>query len=321
MSTVQGAQTQIGYITEVTPGVTPATPAIYYLPFKSFTPNLSIVTIEDTTIQSHRQDTFTEQGNKSINGELDAPLFSLGASPVGHQGFGPFFESAMQSGWITNVLKIGNTEKTFTIEKRLQDLAGVNSYFRYKGMACTGFTITSSAASNETIGVKYTFSGLDQDPLTSTALTGLVTTNSLFPTTANQIVASNIMNDFKVDGGSELAIATAVTIDFKNNSMYNYVLGSKVASSISFSKAKVTGTLTCYFTSITQYNLFIGDAYHVIEAKFGEGTKSHTFKMSRVKFGTATQVINNMGTAIVTLPFVANWNSTDSSALVITRAG
>ncbi len=323
MATALGSQTQIGYITEVTAGTTPATPSIYYIPVKANTLNYVRGDIKDNLIVSHRQAVDTQQGNISINGEIDTDVFALGATPTGHQGFDPFYESVFGAAWTSNVLKFptsGITPKTFTIEKKITTDGGTSQYFRTKGMTCHSFSISSSAASNDPIGIKFSFSGLDQDALATTAITGLVTTNATFPSTPTLITNVNTGNWVKLNTVAATNV-TAWTLDVKNTANYNYVVNNPAANSITYGDVEVSGSMTFLFQSVTEYNYFIGNSYHVLEIKLADTVpKSYTFLMSKVKFTAATQTIPNAGTLLVTLPFRAHYNTTDNSSLVITRA-
>ena len=323
MATALGSQTQIGYITEITAGTTPGTPSIYYIPVKANTLNYVRGDIKDNLIVTHRQSVDTQQGNISINGEIDTNVFALGATPTGHQGFDPFYESVFGAAWSSNVLKFptsGITPKTFTIEKKITTDAGTSQYFRTKGMTCHSFSISSTATSNEPIGIKFSFSGLNQDALATTPITGLVPTNATFPSTPTLITNVNTGNWVKLNTVAATNV-TAWTLDVKNAANYNYVVNNPAADSITYGDVEVSGSMTFLFQSVTEYNYFIGNSYHVLEIKLADNVpKSYTFLMSKVKFTAATQTVPNAGTLLVTLPFRAHYNTTDNSALVITRA-
>lgn len=315
MALASGAQTRIAYITEVTAGTTPATPAFNIIPFQDFSLSLSKDTFSDSTIQSDRQNHYFKHGNKKVGGDISVTLLGVGASPAGNVLFDTLLESALGGAWTANVLKIGNTPKSMTFEKTITDSAGTSNYFRYKGCQVTGFSF--DVALNAPVKAKFTVAGLDADALATTIITGA--TYVAVPSAPQPMVHINASNLFK-EGGSATTLMTAFSLNLTDAADTNYALGSAVAQSITKSKATVTGSATFYFSDSTLYNKFVNETASSLEVKLSDGTRSLTFLLPNVVYSAATQVINNDNTVIVTMPFTAIYDGTEATTLKITRA-
>lgn len=322
MALHSGSQTRIGYISEVTAGTTPATPAFNIIPIQDFSLTLSKDTFTDTTIQSDRQNHYFKHGNKKVGGDITCTLLSAGATPSGNTIFDPFWESLFNAAWLTNELKIGNTNKSFTFEKTITDTAATKTYFRYKGCQVTGASIEVSLTAPTK--VKWTIAGLDADALSTAILTGATYVD--VPATPQPLIHINSNNTFKIGlnvaGLTATTLMTAFTLNIQNGSDINYYLGSAVAGSITSSKAQITGSATFYFSDQTIYNTFVNETQQALEVKLSDGSKSLTILLPAVVFSAATQVINNDNTLIVTMPFVAIYSTEGSinTSIKLTRA-
>lgn len=321
MALTTGSQTRIGYITEATPGTTPGTPSFSIVPIQDFSLLLTKDIFNDATIQADRQNHYLRHGNKKVGGDITTTLLGVGATPTGNLLFDPWFESVMNAAWIANVLKVGNTNKSFTFEKTLTDTAGVSNYFRYKGCQVTGFNLDVSLTAPAKI--KWTVAGLDQDALATAIITG-ATYTLIVPAAPQPMIHINASNTFKIGanvaGLAATTLMTSFSLHVANGSDVNYALGSAVAQSITSSKAQVTGSCTFYFSDATLYNTFVNETQQAIEVKLSDGTRSLTYQLPSVIFSAATQVINNDNTVIVTMPFTALFDVTTGTSLTITRA-
>ena len=316
MSIAQGSNTRFSYIEEVTPGTTPSTPEFSSFPINDFSLTLSKDTFTDPSIRSDRQVHYMVHGNYKLGGDISVTLMGLGADPTGNSLFDPWFESALNSAWTSNVLKVGNTTKSFTFEKTITDSAGVENHFRYKGVQITGFSF--DVALNAPVKAKFTTAGLNEDPISTVEIVGA--TYLAEPAAGQQpLIHINSNNVFK-EGGSATSLMTAFSLNLTNASNVNSALGSAQAISITSGRAAITGSATYYFSDAALYNKFKNETISSIEVKLSDGTHSYTFLVPKIKYQSATQVINNEGTVMVTMPFTALYSDAEQSTLVITRA-
>jgi hypothetical protein len=315
MAIATGASTQFSYITEVTAGTTPATPEFSIFAVNDFSLLLSKDTFTDPSIQNDRQVHFLKHGNKKVGGNVAVTLLPVGADPADNLLFDPWLESLFNSSWTSNVLKIGNTPKSFTFEKIVTDVAGTDTYFRYKGVQATALTV--DVALNAPVKATFTFAGLDQDALTTSAISGATYLDQ--PDGPQPLVHINASNFFK-EGGASTSLMTALSFTIDNSSDTNYALGSAVANSITSSTAKVTGSATYYFSDTTLYNKFVNETATSLEVKLSDGSDSYTIKFPRVVYSAANSVVNNDKTVIVTMPFTAVFDPVSATSVQITRA-
>jgi|694.fasta_scaffold19564_4 hypothetical protein len=315
MAIATGSNSRIGYITEVTAGTTPATPAFNVFPINDFSLQLTKDTFTDASIYADRQNHFFKHGNKKIGGDVTVTLLGVGAAPTGNTLFDPWFESLFGAAWTSNVLKIGNTPKSFTFEKTITDTAGTNNYFRFKGIQAT--TLALDVALNAPVKAKFGFIGMDADAIATSIITGA--TYVAQPSAPQPMVHINANNLFK-EGGTATTLMTAFSLNIADGSDANHILGSAVASSITKSKATITGSATFYFSDATLYNKFVNETQSSLQVKLSDGTRAYDILLPAVVYSAATQVINNDNVVIVTMPFTAVYDSTTGTSIQITRS-
>lgn len=319
MALTSGSTTQVYYSTETVPGTTNTTPALSAIGITDISLGVSRDLIADGTIQVDRQNHFAPLGNTKIQGDLSATLLGVGATPTGNQLFDPFFESALNAAFVSNVLKVGNTVKSFTLLKKLTDMAGTATWFTYKGCQVTGFSFDVSL--NAPVKAKFTFLGMSAPALDNTG-----PTTPSYPTTSSAseplpFMHVNTGNSFKLDGVAT-SLMTSFSINLTNGSDANFALGSGFAQAITSSKALITGTSTHYFSDATLYNKFLSETTQSISVKLSDlASPAHflQFDIPVAKYSAATQVVSSDNTLIVTMPWTALYDPTTSTSLSITR--
>lgn len=310
-----GSSAQFGYVVESTAGTTPATPAFNLFGVNDFSLQMTKDTFTDPSIQSDRQTHFFKHGNKKIGGNVAVTLLGVGATPTGNTLFDPWFESALNASWVSNVLKVGNTVKNFTVEKILQTPDNVKHYFRYKGVQATSLSV--EVALNAPVKATFGFLGLAEDAVATTAITG--STYVAQPSAPAPLVHINANNFFK-EGGTASSLMTAFSFSLNNESDANFALGSATAQSITSSTAKITGSATYYFSDAAMYNKFVNETSSSLEVKLSDGTYSYTFLFPKVVYGAANNIVNNENAIVLTMPFTAVYDATTGTTIQITRA-
>lgn len=310
-----GSSAKFSYVVESTAGTTPANPAFNEFSINDFSLQMTKDTFTDPSIQSDRQTHFFKHGNKKIGGNVAVTLLGVGASPTGNTLFDPWLESVFNSAWVSNVLKIGNTVKNFTVEKILSTPDNIKHYFRYKGVQATSLSL--EVALNAPVKATFGFMGLSEDAVATTALTGA--TYVAQPSAPQPLVHINANNFFK-EGGTVSSLMTAFSFTMNNESDANFALGSATAQSITSSTAKITGSCTYYFSDAAMYNKFVNETSSSLEVKLSDGTRSYTFLFPNVVYGAANNVVNNENVIVLTMPWTAVYDATTGTTLQITRA-
>jgi len=301
MAFAQGSRSSLSYITESTFGTTPAG-NFTNLPFSTHSLNLTKDRVVGNDIQADRMPRVDRHGNRQVSGDIAADLRD--------GDYDDFLEAAMLNSWSTDVLKVGTTPKFFSIEDYAADIDQARLF--------TGVSVTSlgvSLAPNQMV----------------TGTFGLVGKNMTVGTTEKtQDAASGAApydaysGDLKIaDNGGVLAASAIVTgLDFTltNSFAPTFVIGDDSAPSLEYGRAEVEGTLTAYFEDTALINRFLNETETALEASVGDGTNSMTFLFPRIKINSADVGVDGPTSRIVNISFVALYDSTESSNLVITRA-
>jgi hypothetical protein len=309
-----GIQTRAAYITEVTAGTTPATPTFSVIPYVQFNLGMSRDIFSDPSIQADRQNHYIAFGNRKVAGEVDTILLAQTAT-TGNMLFDPWFESLLQGAWTTNVLKVGTTPKSFTIETtHLDPSLAASIYNRYVGCQVNQLQLTVNMGSVATC--KWSFMGMDNTEATTAIASSTYTAT---PSTSAPLVHGNASNLFK-EGGSASSIITSINMTIQQGLDANYALGSFGAASVTSSKIRVTGTVTAYFQDLTLLNKFLNGTTTSLEFKLSDGTRALDFLLPNVYYTGASHPITNDNPVVLTLPFEAIYDTGSSSAITITRS-
>lgn len=303
MTISTGARAKVGYITEVTYGTTPATPALIELPFTSFSVNLTRDEYEDNSIRSDRMERYSLSGNRTVGGSIDVNLT--------HSLYDPLLESLCQGAFTTNVLKTGTTRKSFTVEEQALD---ITQYRVYTGLLVdkADFTIPASGI----VTAKFDVIGKDQSALSGTT----IDSDTIYTAPAVKApFTDNGTSGFVKEGGSAVGYVTNLTFNVDNNHTKNFAVGSNVIRDLTTSMAKVTGTVTVFFEDAVMYNKFVNGTASSIDVKLDDGTNQLEFFFPNVKYTGATKTINGSGPISLAMPFKALFDTTTGSNLVITR--
>lgn len=121
------AQTEIADIAETTWGTTPAG-ALSQLRCIGESIEFKKGELVSQEIRSHRQVTTTIHGTHSVEGTIDCEFTN---------GMDRWLEAAFYSTFATGVLKIGQTLKQFTVERRM---IGIGQFQKYTGVRATGIS-------------------------------------------------------------------------------------------------------------------------------------------------------------------------------------
>jgi hypothetical protein len=304
MAIATGARSQLGYMAETIWGTTPATPALVRLPFTSWSVNLTKETYEDTGIQSDRMQRYAVTGNRHVAGDMD-----VNYDPANYDSV---LESLMYSTWATNVLKVGQVMKSFTMEEASLDI----TQFRvYTGMIVDKFTVT--IPNNGLITGKFSLLGKDQGALTGTTIdTDTIVTAA---TATPPMTHTGAAGFFKI-GGTAVGYITSLTLNVDNGTAQNFGLGVATIRAFTPTFVKVTGSAEVFFEDAVAYNLFVSGASSSIDFKLDNGTKQHQFLIPVVKFIEASKTISGQGPIVMSFNFMGLYDSSTNSNLVITRS-
>lgn len=302
MTFANGAQHSLYYVAETTYGTTPSTPTLSPIPHTGTSLNVSKDAIESEKLRGDRQVEDFRHGNKTVGGDITCELE--------YEAFDDFLQAALCGTWATDVLKAGTTRRSFTIQRQFGDLA-TPEYHNYTG--CEINTVSISVAPNAMITT--TFGVVGKDLSLSTTQIASATLGSDVGNTPFDSFTGSIS-----EGGTSIATVTSVEFTLENGIEPLFSVGSQTTNRPSIGRSRITGTLTTYFQSKTLYQKFLNETTSSITLTLTDlDGNSYEFDFSNVKYNSGQPDVSGEGTITVAMDFIALYDSTDDSQVVITR--
>lgn len=302
MAFSQGSRTGLSYIEEVTYGTTPAG-NFQEIPFSTHSLNLSKDRVQGQDILSDRIPRVDRHGNRQTGGDIVADLRK--------GNFDPFIESALFSSFASDdTISVGTTLKSFSIEDALND---ITQFRLFSGMAVSSMNV--SMAPNQMVTTTFSFVGSNMTVSQSGKTITSATTNQPFDAYSGDLSIGN------VSSATASGIVTSIDFTIDNGLNPTFVIGSDFTPQLEYGRAEVTGTITTYFEDLEMVNRFINETETELEVSVDDpsGANPYTFSFPKCKINSADAPLENPQSRMVTSEFVALYNSTEDSNLVITR--
>lgn len=298
----QGSRSSLSFVTEVTFGTTPAG-NFTNLPFTTHSLNLTKDRVAGNDIQADRMPRVDRHGNRQVAGDIVVDL---------RDGvYDAFLESAMLNTWSTNVLKVGVAPKFFSVEDYAADIDQARLF--------TGMTVSTMAISlapNQMVTTTFGMVGKDMTVSATQKTQTAAANNAPFDAYSGDIAIGNV--------GSSSAVAIVTGLDFTLNNSFapTFVIGDSSAPSLEYGRAEIEGTITAYFEDTALINRFLNETETELEVSVNDptGTNAYTFLFPRIKINSADVPVDGPTSRIINMSFVALYDSTELSNLVITRA-
>ena len=302
MAFAQGSRSSLAYIAETAFGTTPATPTFANLPINSHSLDLTKDRVEGNEIQADRMPRIDRHGNKQATGSLEVDL---------RKGdFDELIESAFLNSYVTDVLKVGTTPKFFSMEDAANDI----SQFRlFTGLSVSSMNV--SIAPNQMVTGSFDMVGKSMTQSGATGSTGGA------PTASSTNAPFDSYSGTISDGGAGISIVTSIDFSLTNSFAPTFVVGSDSAQQLEFGRAVVEGTMTVYYEDETLINKFLNETESSISVTVNDptGASAYTFDFPRVKYNGASVPLQNPQSRLITLPFVALYDTTENTNLKLTR--
>jgi hypothetical protein len=301
MAFAQGSRSSLSFIVESTFGTTPAG-NFTNLPFSTHSLNLTKDRVAGTDIQADRMARVDRHGNRQVGGDIVVDLRD--------GDFDGFLESAMLNTWATNVLKVGTTPKFFSIEDYAADIDQARVF---TGMSVS--TMAISLAPNQMVTTTFGMVGKDMTISATEKTQDAASGAAPFDAYSGDISIGN------VGGAAPVAIVTALDFTLNNSYAPTFVIGDDSAPSLEYGRAEVEGTLTAYFEDAALINRFLNETETEIEVSVDDptGGNSYTFSFPRVKINSADVGVDGPTSRMVSMSFVALYDTTEGTNLKITR--
>ena len=304
----QGSRTRLSYIPEVTFGTTPAG-NFTEIPFNTHNLNISKERVESSSIQSDRMPRHDRHGNIQAGGDISVELLA--------DDYDAFLESLMFSTWdaspssAPDELKVGTTLKSFSIEDYMAD---IDQARLFTGMAVSQATI--SMAPNQMVNTTFSFMGSGGSISATEKTVDSASTNQPFDAYAGDITIGD-------SGGSLSSNATITAVELTINNSLNptFVIGSNTTPQLEYGICEVEGTITAHFEDATLYNRFLNETETALEIDVQDpgAVNTYSFFLPKVKFNGADVPVENPQSRMISIPFVALYDTTADSNIVIYR--
>ena len=302
MTIANGAQHSLHYVAETSYGTTPATPSFLPLPHTGTTLAVTKDAVESEKIRGDRQVEDFRHGNKTVGGEV--------SSELEYEAFDDLLEAALCGTWATDVLKAGTTRRSFSIQRKFADLA-TPEYHTYTG--CEVNSLALSVAPNSMVTATFGIVGKNLS-LGTSAITGSTfgadSGNSPFDSFTGSIT----------EGGSSIATVTSIEMSLENGIEPLFSVGSQTTNRPSIGRSRLTGTLTTYFENKSLYEKFLNETSSSIVLTLTDPDgNSYEIDLPNVKYNSGQPDVAGEGAITIAMEFVALYDTTDSSQIVVTR--
>ena len=301
MAFAQGSRSSLSFIVESTFGTTPAG-NFTNLPFSTHSLNLTKDILAGSDIQADRMGRVNRQGNRQVGGDIVVDLRD--------GDFDSLLESAMLNTWATNVLKVGVTPKFVSVEDYAAD---IDQSRIFTGMSVS--TMGISLAPNQMVTTTFGMVGKDM------TISGTEKTQDAASGAAPFDAYSGDISIGNVGGAASVAIVTALDFTLNNSYAPTFVIGDDSAPSLEYGRAEVEGTMTAYFEDASLINRFLNETETEIEVSVNDptGANAYTFSFPRVKINSADVGVDGPTSRMISMSFVALYDTTEATNLKITR--
>ena len=302
MAFAQGSRSGLSYIEEVTYGTTPAG-NFTSIPFTTHSLNLSKDRVQGQDIQPDRITRVDRHGNRQTGGDIVVDLRKANLDPFIESVMFSAFDSADQVG-------VGTTLKSFSIEDALND---ITQYRLFTGMAVSSMNV--SIAPNQMVTTTFNFVGSNMTVGGTGKTITSATINQPFDAYSGDLSIGN------VSSATLSGIVTSIDFTIENSLAPTYVVGTDFTPQLEYGRAEVTGTITTYFEDAAFINRFLNETETEIEVSVDDptGANPYTFSFPKCKINSADASLSDPQSRFITSEFVALYNSTEATNLLITR--
>lgn len=284
MPQADGSRHSIGYVPEVTFGVTPANPVFKALRHNSSTLNLNKANFQSNELRSDRMIADFRHGTKAGEGNVVGELSD--------ESYDDWLEAALGGTWAADVLKAGTVRRSFTVERRFGD---IDSFLRYKGVQAD--TLQLSFTTGAVVGITLGLWARDMDAPAAAIIAGA--TYPAAPTSAPM----DALTGEVLEGGAPIAVASEVTLNLANNLNPRYVIGAATSLEPSIGRSNLTGTLSAYFESGALYNKFLQEASSSLVVTAQAEGRLYRFTVPKLKYTGGDVPVAGEGPVSISMPF------------------
>ncbi|MGJ8685828.1 MAG: phage tail tube protein [Spongiibacteraceae bacterium] len=231
--------------------------------------------------------------------------------------FDDLMEMALGGTWTADVLKVGSTERSITVEKQYLDLA-VPEYHNFTKVRTNTWTLDAAHGDAVTGTFGLMGSGFET-PIPTASSVGA---GSVAAATATAILnGSSHMSGITVDGvdESDACLVRSISLSQSNNMAALNALGKLAPCDHNLGGFELTGSIEMYFRDSSLYEKAISNEYIEIQYTITDGTNSYLIFLPRVDLKGAPDGASRNTELMLKLDFTAHYDDTEASSIVITR--
>lgn len=276
------------------------------LPFKTHSLDLIKERLEGADIQADRMPRVDRHGNRNGSGSIEVDL---------RKGdYDDLIECVMLDTFGANdELTVGTTPQFLTIEDAANDM----TQFRvHTGMTANSMAV--SIAPNQMVQTTFGMVGRNVDQVQS-SVGGTISassTNAPFDSYNGEIYEGG------VGSGDLIESVASINFNVTNSFAPIFVVGADVAPCLEYGRSVIEGELVVYYENETIIDKFLDETESAIQVSVDDptGTNAYTFLIPRVKYNGGAVPVADPQSRLVTLPFVALYDSSEDTQLKITRS-
>ena len=187
----------------------------------------------------------------------------------------------------------------------------VSEYRQFTGCAVDQMSI--SIAPNQMVNTTFSMIGKD--------MTQAATSLDASPTAAAGGQPFDSYSGSLSEGGSAANIVTALDFTVTNSLSPTFVVGSASTPQLEYGRCNIEGTVSVYYEDEVLINKFLNETASTLSVTVDDPTTGSgmTFLFPEVKYNGASVPVSNPQSRIITMPFVAIYDATESTNLKITK--
>ena len=268
------------YVEEVTPGTTPATPALSEIRYTGEGLNYNITNITSQEIRNDRMVSDLVQVSADASGDINFEL--------SHGSFEDLMEGALASRWVADVLTNGTDRITYTMQK---EVGGITTpqFMQFTGVQIGGMSLSFDTGSILT--GTFTTLGLGSS-VSSSQIAG-----ATFPAGSTTDVMNAVSNviDIEIDDVPATVQFQSMTMDLTNNLRPQDAIGSLPHVGVALGQLEITGDMNIYFEDASMYNMFLaGTSFKFSFTAQDAAANKYVFTFNNVEFETGEVVAGGL---------------------------
>jgi hypothetical protein len=286
-------------VPESTFNTLPASPTMNTVPFVDCSLALDITKVQDNTIQGDTMHRSVSPTISKVAGTISGELT--------HTNADWFFEGLFYNNFSANTVKVGTSQKSYSIEVGSSD---IGQYFLYSGCVIDKFSMTVAPAGLVTF--KADFVGASSNVATVTHATSV--------TAAAATPVMTATNATIKEGGSIVAYITGGTFSFDRKHTVNHAIGNSTPVSISTSFFNATGTLDVFLEDQVMYSKFLNNSNSSIDWTFTDGTNTYEVTIPKIYYTTFARNVTGTGPIIAKINFTGVYDTSSATSAQVTRS-